>query len=158
MFRLWGTCAAALTFAGIATAATNNVLSFVHAHCSTCHNAKVTSGGIDFSSFSDSQTFASDRAVWERVLTKLKAGEMPPPGVAKPPAEATAAVLAWLGAEFGRQDAAIRPETGRVVARRLNRAEYNNTVRDLLGVDLRLADGNRCSTCEACIELSPVRS
>ena len=50
------------------------------------------------------------------------------------------AVTAWIEREFQRADAALPPEPGRVTARRLNRAEYNNTVRDLLGVDLRPAD------------------
>ncbi|HZT31964.1 MAG TPA: DUF1592 domain-containing protein [Bryobacteraceae bacterium] len=141
MFRVWGTFTAALALAVTATAAADDVLPFLHAHCSACHNAKVASGGIDFSAFSDPQTFVSDRAVWERVLAKLKTGEMPPRGAPQPPAADTAAVTARIEAEFTRQDAALKPEPGRVFARRLSRAEYNNTVRDLLGVDLRPADG-----------------
>jgi hypothetical protein len=65
---------------------------------------------------------------------------MPPPGVPKPPAADITAVTTWLETEFARQDAAIQPEPGRVFARRLNRSEYNNTVRDLLGVDIHPAD------------------
>ena len=48
-------------------------------------------------------------------------------------------VTDWLEAEFARQDRTIEPLAGRVTARRLNRAEYNNTIRDLLGVDIRPA-------------------
>ena len=115
-------------------------MAFVHTHCEGCHNASVTSGGIDFVSLPHSNTFTSNREVWERALAKIKAGEMPPPGVPKPPAADTSAVTAFLESEFARQDAAIKPEPGRVSARRLNRAEYNNTVRDLLGVDIHPAD------------------
>ena len=140
MLRLCGALAAVLAFALSATAATDGVLPFIHANCASCHSATVASGGIDFSSFSDARTFGANRAVWDRVLAKLEAGEMPPPGAPKPPAADTATVTAWLKAEFARQDAAIKPEPGPVFARRLSRAEYNNTVRDLLGVDLRLAD------------------
>ena len=57
-----------------------------------------------------------------------------------PPTEATAAITGWLENEFARQDALLKPQAGRVAARRLNRAEYNNTIRDLLGVDIRPAD------------------
>ncbi len=140
MFRLWGTVAGMLALAATAMAAPDTVLPFVRANCGACHNATVTSGGINLSSFSDAQTFVSNRAVWERVLAKLKTGEMPPPGAPKPPAGEAAAVTTWLQAEFARQDAAIQPDPGHVVARRLNRAEYNNTVRDLLGIDIRPAD------------------
>ena len=65
---------------------------------------------------------------------------MPPPGLPRPAAETIAAVTRWLESEFARQDRSIKPDAGRVTARRLNRAEYNNTIRDLLGVDIRPAD------------------
>ena len=58
----------------------------------------------------------------------------------KPSAESVKAVTRWIESEFARQDRLIRPEAGRVSARRLNRAEYNNTIRDLLGIDIRPAD------------------
>ena len=86
------------------------------------------------------KTFDENREIWERVVSKLKTGEMPPPGFPKPPATDVAAVTRWLEDEFARQDRAVKPDPGRITARRLNRAEYNNTLRDLLGVDLRPAD------------------
>jgi mono/diheme cytochrome c family protein len=135
--------AVALAVALIASAfaAPTDPVKFVQANCNACHNASMASDGIDFTALSaGSKTFGADREVWERVLTKLKAGEMPPPGLPKPPAADTAAVTTFLESEFARQDAAIKPEPGRVSARRLNRAEYNDTVRDLLGVDIHPAD------------------
>ena len=116
------------------------VRAFVTANCNVCHNEKISSGGVNFSRYLDSETFVENRQVWERVLAKVKAGEMPPPSVLKPAAEDVAAVTTWLAGEFARQDSSIKPETGHVAARRLNRAEYNNTVRDLLGVDIHPAD------------------
>ncbi len=65
---------------------------------------------------------------------------MPPPGLPQPPPAAVTSVTGWLRSEFTRQDSLIQPDAGRVSARRLNRAEYNNTIRDLLGVDIRPAD------------------
>jgi hypothetical protein len=121
-------------------AAGPDVLAFVQTNCLACHSAAVRSGDIDLEVYKDAKAFTDGRETWERVLGKLKAGEMPPPGIPRPPAAEFDAVTRWLEAEFKRQDLAIRPEAGPVPARRLNRAEYNNTVRDLLGVDLRPAD------------------
>jgi hypothetical protein len=60
-----------------------------------------------------------------------------PPGQSAPPDKAeTDSVVSWLEAEFARQDAAIVPQAGRVTARRLNRNEYSNTIRDLLAVEM----------------------
>ena len=86
------------------------------------------------------KTFDENRGTWERVVTKLKAGAMPPPGVPRPPAAEITAVTRWLETEFARQDSIVKPDAGRVAARRLNRNEYNNTIRDLLGVDIRPAE------------------
>jgi hypothetical protein len=116
-----------------------DVLAFVKAHCAGCHNAALKSGDVDLGSLSSS-TFESERPTWEKVVEKLSVGQMPPPDSPRPPAETTKAVVAWLESEFARQDRLVRPAAGRVSARRLNRAEYNNTIRDLLGVDVRPAD------------------
>jgi hypothetical protein len=70
----------------------------------------------------------------------VKTGEMPPPGLPKPAPASIAKVTEWLEDQFARADRNAKPNPGSVVARRLNRTEYNNTVRDLLGVDLRPAD------------------
>ncbi len=116
-----------------------SAVAFVQKNCIACHNANVTSGGIDFSAVQKSGTLADNRPVWERALAKVKAGEMPPPGMPKPPAADSSAFTKTLEAEFARQDAAVKPDVERVAARRLNNAEYNNTVRDLLGVDIEPA-------------------
>jgi hypothetical protein len=140
MNPLGGAVALAVALAATAIPAPPDPVAFVHAHCNTCHNGSLTSGGIDFASLPAANTFTANREVWERALARLRAGEMPPPGVPKPPAADTSAVTTFLESEFARQDAAVKPEPGRVSARRLNRTEYNNTVRELLGVDIRPAD------------------
>ena len=115
-------------------------LPFVRKNCATCHNSALASGNVDFGALQGAKTFEENRGVWERVLSKLKTGAMPPPGLPKPPVPEIEAVTRGLEAEFARQDRAIQPDAGLVTARRLNRTEYNHTVRDLLGVDLRPAD------------------
>jgi hypothetical protein len=118
-----------------------NTLELVQTSCVGCHNASVKSGDVDLKTLSaNGETFEHDRLIWEKVLEKLKLKQMPPPGLPQPPAALSAATMAWLEQEFARQDKLIKPDAGRVSARRLNRAEYNNTIRDLLGVDIRPAD------------------
>jgi cytochrome c553 len=131
--RVWAAaCAAALP----ALPAGPDPVAFVQKNCVACHSATVSSGGIDFTANNKPDTFTQNRPVWERALAKLKAGEMPPPGLPKPPAAETSAVTNWLEAEFARQDSQIQPDAGRIAARRLNNTEYDNTVRDLLGVNI----------------------
>jgi hypothetical protein len=122
--------------------------SLVQKYCVGCHNSTVTSGDLNLSDLNlaalgaangDTKTFDQNRDIWERVVAKLKTGQMPPPGVPRPPEPDVLAVTRWLDAEFARQDRAVKPEAGRVTARRLNRAEYSNTLRDLLGIDIQPA-------------------
>jgi hypothetical protein len=113
------------------------VQPFVAKNCLGCHNDKLQSGGLNLKAATD---IAQNRDQWEHVVQKLKAGEMPPKGMPRPAAEQVASVTKWLDDEFAREDAALKPDPGRVTARRLNRYEYNSTVRDLLAVDFRPAD------------------
>src|SRR6266851_821152 len=117
-----------------------DVFAFVEKSCVACHNAKLRSGDVDLKTLHTAKTFEDDREIWEKVVAKLQTGKMPPPGTPQPPATTTSAVTGWLQSEFARQDRMVKPDAGHVTARRLNRAEYNNTVRDLLGIDIRPAD------------------
>lgn len=118
-----------------------DVISLLNKSCVACHNAKMKSGDLDLKSRTTaSDTFVHDRDLWERVAEKIQTRQMPPPPLPPPPDDIRSATLNWLQQEFARQDRLIRPEPGRVSARRLNRAEYNNTIRDLLAVDIRPAD------------------
>lgn len=113
---------------------------FVMENCVYCHNTKKQSGGLNMEALLTAVTLTAKRDAWDQVLQKIQSGEMPPKGAPKPdPAEAKK-VITFLEAEFTRLDKLVKPDPGRVTARRLNRAEYNNTVRDLLGVDIRPAD------------------
>ncbi|MBS1830719.1 MAG: DUF1592 domain-containing protein [Acidobacteria bacterium] len=121
-------------------AASTDVFTYVQKSCVGCHNGQVKSGDIDLKALHSPKTFDEDREIWEKVVEKIKLGQMPPPGVPKPAIENTRAVTTWLESEFARQDRTAKPDPGRVTARRLNRAEYNNTIRDLLGIDTKPAD------------------
>jgi mono/diheme cytochrome c family protein len=113
---------------------------FLADNCYACHNEKRKSGELNLTAYKTAADLAQHREQWETILLKLKTGEMPPKGAPRPDAAELKAVVSWIESEFDRADRAVKPDPGRVTARRLNRAEYNNTVRDLLGVDFKPAD------------------
>jgi hypothetical protein len=122
-------------------AGSTEVMNLVEKSCVSCHNAKLKSGDLDLRSVASlEQTFVHEREIWEKVLEKLQTKQMPPPPLPPPSTEVVATATRWLRDEFARQDRTIVQKAGRVSARRLNRVEYNNTIRDLLGVDDRPAD------------------
>jgi hypothetical protein len=105
-----------------------------------CHNEQLKSGGVNFAAFTSAEEVTKDPHTWDTALVKLKTREMPPPGFPPPEAADVKMVTEWIEKEFARVDQLAPPNPGRVTARRLNRTEYNNTVRDLLAVDIRPAD------------------
>ena len=117
------------------------VRPFLKAHCSSCHSAVRSTGGLNLETLATADTLTSQRERWEIVFQKLSSGEMPPKNAPQPGHADRAQVATWLLAELDRLDRAATPDPGRVTARRLNRAEYNYTIKDLLGVDFRPADG-----------------
>jgi hypothetical protein len=103
--------------------------------CSQCHNENLASGGVNLRPLERRESFSSQREQWETVLRKLKTGEMPPPAVQKP--AGLPSMVRVIEGELERLDRNTKPDPGRVTARRLNRTEYRNTIRDLLGVEFQ---------------------
>jgi hypothetical protein len=103
--------------------------------CSPCHNESLASGNLDITPFTKAGSLTSNRDGWDTIVRKVKAGEMPPKGIPKP--ATLDAAIQYLTAEFEKADRNIKIDPGRVTARRLNRAEYTNTIRDLLGVEFQ---------------------
>ncbi|QDT36581.1 DUF1592 domain-containing protein [Stratiformator vulcanicus] len=116
------------------------VVPFVSRHCLDCHNAEEAEGELNLSRFAKVDDLLDNRKVWENVLGQLKAGAMPPDGMPRPEAEQLNAVVRWLDLAVVYVDPTQPADPGRVTVRRLNRTEYNNTIRDLFGVSLPLAD------------------
>src|SRR5262249_19595986 len=118
-----------------------SVKPFLARTCYMCHGASLKSGGVNLEALQTANSITQNRETWERVLRKLRAGEMPPKSQRRPDPEQLKSVMGWIEAELKRTDAlAAGRGAERVTVRRLNRAEYNSTVRDLLAVDLRPAD------------------
>ncbi len=113
------------------------VQPFLAKNCYTCHNPELSSGGMDLTQYKTRAAVASDPNRWALIVKRLTNGEMPPQGMPRPNSTELHAAAAWIESELDRN---IKPDPGRVTARRLNRAEYNYTVKDLLGVDYRPAD------------------
>jgi mono/diheme cytochrome c family protein len=111
------------------------IKSVVDTYCLSCHNDKLKTGGLSLEGV-DAAHPAADAATWERVVTKLRAGAMPPPGRPRPDAKTYQAAASWLEGELDRAWLAA-PNPGRISAvQRLNRTEYNNAIRDLLALDV----------------------
>ena len=111
--------------------------------CIGCHNDRARIGNLSLQVYTDGATALAHPEVWQKVLNKLAAGEMPPRNAAPLAAAELSAVIAWIKNVPGVTDttaASSAGSAGRVTARRLNRVEYNNTIRDLLGVAARPAD------------------
>lgn len=121
-----------------------DMLPFVNQFCSDCHNADDPQGGLDFSKYAEATSQdiikGDARKHWQTVLAMLETGAMPPLDAEQPPAEQREKLAAWLEKTLFNLDCDLIDDPGRVTVRRLNRAEYNNTVRDLLGVDFKPAD------------------
>lgn len=103
-------------------------------YCITCHSDKLKTANFSLQNL-DLNAVGDHPEVWERVIRKLRAGMMPPPGMARPPLPQYEGLRDWLETQVDRK-AATHPNPGSVVLHRLNRTEYANAVRDLLDLEL----------------------
>jgi cytochrome c5 len=104
-------------------------------YCISCHNEKLKTANLLLDKADAEQVFNSTET-WEKVIAKLRTRAMPPPGNRKPSDAESAAVAQWLETELDRA-AAAHPNPGRPPdLHRLNRTEYANAIRDLLGVEI----------------------
>ena len=106
---------------------------FLKQYCFKCHAGDDPEGGVALGGSWNTASVRKDRETWDRVFEMLEKREMPPRSVRQPTDDQRSAVLNWLDATLGEAEAA--PDPGRVTLRRLNRAQYSNTIRDLLGVE-----------------------
>jgi hypothetical protein len=107
-------------------------------YCYDCHGEK-KKGDLDLRLYADEKSARQQRAVFEKVMRNLSAHEMPPENKPQPTSAERDRITTWVNETFFPCDC-DHPDPGRVTLRRLNRAEYNNTIRDLVGVSFRPAD------------------
>jgi hypothetical protein len=114
------------------------VTAVLNNYCVTCHDSEVKKGELDLDSISQ-EDVTRHPDTWERVVRKLRARQMPPSGKKRPDERTYDAIVAELGSKLDRA-AAKHPNPGRTeTLRRLNRAEYQNSIRDLLALDIDAA-------------------
>lgn len=146
----------AMTFA-------QDVAPFLESHCLACHAGDDAEGGVDLAKYEDSANVQTDFEFWEKVTRVLKDRQMPPEDEPQPTDEEVLAVLAGIDRELSSFDCTAIRRPGRVTMRRLNRVEYNNTIRDLVGIDFQPAKdfpsddvGNGFDNIADVLTLSPI--
>jgi mono/diheme cytochrome c family protein len=123
-----------IEFASAQTAAVPDNGATLKQYCFTCHNDKLKTGGLSLESL-DLAHPSSHSDVWEKVIRKARVGMMPPQGLPQPDPAARKALVTFLETSLDRA-AAEKPNPGRPLVHRLNRAEYANAIRDLLGLNV----------------------
>src|SRR2546426_6079869 len=107
-------------------------------YCFGCHGEK-KKGDLDLRVYTDEASVLRDRKTFAKVVKNLQAHEMPPEKKPQPTPAERELITAWIESEIFKCDC-DHPDPGRVTIRRLNRAEYNNTIHDLIGVSFQPAD------------------
>src|SRR5947207_6339063 len=108
-------------------------------YCSACHQGEKPKAGVAFDTIRDERTALNRRQVWEKVLDQLQEGAMPPEEKPQPTDDERSLIMRWIESRVIKIDCS-NVDPGRVTVRRLNKTEYNNTIRDLLGVEFKPAE------------------
>jgi hypothetical protein len=116
-----------------------DVLPTLKEHCLPCHSGQNPRAGLSLAGYKNEASVKNASAIWERVAQNVASGHMPPEGFPAPTKARRQAFVAWIQSTLAG-DCGVK-DPGRVTMRRLNRAEYDNTIRDLLGQDLGLGAG-----------------
>lgn len=118
----------------------STIAPFAKKYCADCHEGDNAEAGIRFSKYNDEKSLLKDRRTWQRTFEILSQGTMPPPDSPQPTADEKSKVIGYLDEKLHHIDCSKISDPGRVTIRRLNRSEYNNTIRDLMGVEFRPAE------------------
>ena len=115
------------------------ILPLVKQYCGGCHGAKEGSAGVSLLAFHTTADVLKSRAEWEKVASNVSSGHMPPEGMPKPTDAQRTALTGWIESTLSKAECNLN-DPGHVTMHHLNREEYNNTIRDLTGMDLRPGD------------------
>ena len=116
---------------GALLASSASAPELIHTECAGCHSNGRTK--VDFDGYLDLRVVGRDPVAWRRVIRQLRSGEMPPPKSPRLAPEERTRIIAWIDEGLAQAAAA---DNGRIMARRLRKAEYLHAVRDLLGVEV----------------------
>lgn len=115
------------------------VSQFVAKHCINCHGPTKQQGSLSLHQFGTETSLVEDRTTWETILERVRAKEMPPQNKPQPSDADRNAFVQYVDDLLKKSSCTGPPNAGRVTLRRLNRAEYDNTIRDLFGTDFKPA-------------------
>lgn len=118
----------------------SKVDSFIQKHCSKCHAGEQMEADLKFPEMTTREHIASHRKRWELTLSMVETSQMPPSDEPSPSDDERMTFKENVAKLFDELDRNAKPDPGRVTMRRLNRFEYRNTIRDLVGVDFNPAD------------------
>ena len=128
------------------SASNSTARSFVAQHCLKCHDANTHKGDITLTGIGspvlekESASLQNTAELYERVLSVLESGEMPPPDQPRPKEEAVSSIRKWLEVRLQASSGQETERHSTTTVRRLTNLEYQNTMRDLLGFELKLLD------------------
>lgn len=135
------TFALILPTAAVADPYRETIWPFLDQHCTKCHGEAKEKGGLNLEELNPEFIAGSrDARLWQEVMDRMNLGEMPPEDEPRPDQTKADKVTAWVLATLKTAITESKDGAGRVVLRRLNRNEYNNTIQDLLGLGDRPAD------------------
>ncbi len=124
---------------GPAKSFAKDVLPILQTYCWDCHGDGADKGSLNLDKYTDEKQVVADRKIWSGVMFHIDQWTMPPEKKDQPTPQEREFLAKYLDQLLNPVDP-NNPDPGRVTIRRLNRVEYNNTMRDLLGVDIRPAD------------------
>ncbi|MEO6811323.1 MAG: DUF1592 domain-containing protein [Isosphaeraceae bacterium] len=116
------------------------VAPVLNKYCISCHGGKKPKAGVNLATFTDEAAVLKDLKTWEKVLENVELGLMPPEDKPQPTEVEVETLTAWVESTLTSANCRGPADPGRVTLRRLNRNEYNNTIRDLVGIDFHPAD------------------
>jgi len=117
-----------------------DIRPLLEAHCMGCHGAEKPQGNINFAAIADDSAARKARRLWRKALAQIKNGEMPPADEKQIVAADRVKLMQWFEDTLENNDPQDR-DPGPPLVRRLSHAEYNRTLRDLLGINFNAGDG-----------------
>ena len=109
-------------------------------YCFDCHNEKKAKGEVNLVEIADNEKLFEHRELWEKVLETIESGDMPPDNKPQPEDKQRTTLIHYVEGQLAKFDCNTEKNPGRVTLRRLNKEEYRNTVRDLLGLEYDPSD------------------
>ncbi|GAB5405312.1 MAG: DUF1592 domain-containing protein [Aureliella sp.] len=113
----------------------NEIAPLLDEHCYGCHSGSEADAGLALDHFDTPLSLLKGRSVWKRAVQKMSIGEMPPPDSSDLSDNDRKKLINWITTAIDDFECGLTPNPGQVTLRRLNASEYQNTIRDLLGVN-----------------------